>query len=260
MIKGFEAGDARVAQEKALSAQKQIMDSQKQTMSAQTEALKLAMLEVPVDQLTVWVKRSEVQLPKNVASSDSFSYHYPEVIGKANTSDAMLEVYFHSPGQISIGPRFVDQRAKDFIYTVYSDALCGMEITPESVTDEPFGNPLLISADEISAVELTADQLRLTFKPARLRAAHLHNRKVRLEIRRGIVGALGNAPLPPTGPQCGPPKSIRLRFESFGLAADTAYFEPVWKSEFDDSFALSPQIVFQEAVAGDQPLPLVSSR
>jgi hypothetical protein len=247
-MKIYEAQDALVAQDKALATQKQIM-------AIQQTALNLAMLEVPIDQFEIWVKRSEIQLPKSVAPNETFSFHYPKSIGNADVADIFFSVDIHGPDQISMMPRFVHEEARDFIYSVYQRALCGMQITPESVTDEPYGNKLQIINYDISAVELTGDQLHFTFKPMQLRAAYFNNRKVRLEIGKSHVLAL-NAPLPATGAECRRPQTIRLRLSTFGFTADTSFFPSKWNSDYFGWIALSPPIVFQESFNGDQPMPV----
>jgi hypothetical protein len=225
----------------------------KQAGAAQETSLNIALRQLPVDEIDLWFKRKDIEsiLPQTLQTK-TFAFEKP--IGDAPVDNHQVSFETWRPN--GLDSLLFGKAALDAFHPVYY-ALCGIDLSPSSVPEELVKGSIKISGDDLlTRATLDRNFLIYQFSPQHLSASYFQRNKVRLRINRGVALALGGADLPKTRPCLAPTElDLRLRVRTFGFSADTNFFHPKWRNEFDGWVSLSPPLNLRTSNDRDQPPP-----
>jgi hypothetical protein len=227
-----------------------------QTNAAQETTLTVALRQLPIDEMELFLKRKEIEsaLPEDL-KAETFAFQKGRGELSTNPDDFQLlfditsREHLDMLGSLQLGQTAV----RSFQSAV--DGICKIEITPASIPDGESPSRLRLgSAFYLSSLVLDRDVLTYYFAPDGLSAAYYDGGRARLKIAKQLVVAYGNAKLPPTR-SCVSPQEVRLRIRSFGFVSDTGWFKLNWKERYDSFIGFSPVLKFTASTGPDQPPP-----
>ncbi|HTW78504.1 MAG TPA: hypothetical protein VME23_03055 [Terracidiphilus sp.] len=245
--------------EQTVSDLRTIITSLTQTSSAQQTTISLALRQLPIDEIELMLRRTEIEsaLPEELRS-ETFSFQKPQgdlAFSKSDEGFALLfDITSRERSGDTLGALRFGKQAVDSFHSAVQH-ICQIEITPASIPNVGINSHVRIGRESyLSFLVLDRDVLNYYFAPDAVPAAYYYGSKARLEIRRPVVAALGDAPLPKVE-SCVVPDEIRLRIRSFGFDSDTGWFKVHWTHRYDGFVALSPVLNFTTSTSQDQPPP-----
>jgi len=269
-VKGLDSAASESRQAAAVAEQKQrdqahfdqthaelsaVNTALTQANSAQEAALAIVLRQLPIDEIELSLKRSEIQnvLPKEL-KAETFSFQKGPGWLSMDHDDFVLFQITPRDNSSSLGSFRSGQTGVKSFHSVV-DGICQINITPASIPAGEIPTRLRIG-DEFYLTAMVVDRNFLTYRfvPDGVSVAYFDGSRARLEIVTPIAVAFGNAELPPTK-SCVIPDELRLRVRSFGFISDTGLFKVNWTQHVGSFIALSPVLRFTSSKSPNQPPP-----